>query len=210
MIVEFDIDTPVLQSALRNAPETDVAIVQQHIGESERLNAVLDIRGAFDAFEEGLGKDDSVADWLRFSTDRDRRRYRVTLTERASELSTYPCWSSDGVVFLDGRRQRDEWRFCLQLPNEQSLQRYVRYCEARDITLDPVRLSRGASTTTFERYGLTSTQAQTLVDASERGFFQIPRDCTLEELAAASNISHQALSERLRRGTESLIEATLR
>ena len=209
MIVEFDIDTPVMQTALRNAPDTGVTIVQQHTVESGRLNAVVDVQGAFDAFEDGLADDDSVADWLRFSTDRDRRRYRVTLTERGSALSTYPCWSSDGAVFLDGRRQRDEWRFCLQLPDEQSLQRYVRYCDARGITMDPVRLSRSHSTT-FERYGLTSTQAQTLVDASERGFFQIPRDCTLEELAAASNISHQALSERLRRGTESLIESTLR
>jgi predicted DNA binding protein len=210
MIAELDISTPTMQTALQRAPDTDLTIVQQHVVETGGLDVVLDVRGAFDRFEAGLEEDNSVTDWLRFSTGQERRRYRVTLTERGRELSTQPRWSNDGAVFLDGRRQRDRWRFRLQLPGEQSLQRYVAYCDDRNISLDPVRLCRSNSATSFEHYGLTATQARTLVDARQRGFFQIPRDCTLEELAAASNITHQALSERLRRGTESLIDATLR
>jgi len=200
-----------MRTALQNAPELNVSIIQQTATDSSELDVVINaVRGEFDAFETGLDEDNSVASWGRFSDGDQRRRYRITLTERGRELTTYPCWSRDGAVFLDGTRRRDGWRFRIQLPNEESLQRYVSYCEEYDIDYNPIRLSRTNRSTVTERYGLTPTQTQTLVAASQQGFFQIPRECTLEELAAKSDITHQALSERLRRGMDSLVESTLR
>lgn len=211
MIAEFDLETPAMQTALQNAPELDVSIIQQTATDDGRLDVVVNaVRGEFDAFESGLDEDGSVAAWGRFSDGDERRRYRITLTERGRELTTYPRWSSDGAVFLDGTRRRNGWRFRIQLPDEESLQRYVSYCEDQPIDFNPVRLSRSNRSTINERYGLTPTQTQTLVNASQQGFFKIPRDCTLEELAAKSDITHQALSERLRRGMESLVDSTLR
>jgi predicted DNA binding protein len=211
MIAEFDLETPAMQTALDNAPQLDVSIIQQTARNSGRLDVVVNtVRGEFDEFESGLDADDSVAGWARFSDGDERRRYRITLTERGRELTTYPCWSEDGAVFLDGNRRRDGWRFRIQLPDEESLQRYVSYCENHAIDFKPIRLSRTNRSTVTERYGLTPTQTQTLVNASQRGFFKIPRSCTLEELAAESDITHQALSERIRRGMESLVDSTLR
>jgi len=211
MIAEFNLETPTMRTALRHAPQVDVSIVQQTARDSGRLDVVLNaVHGEFDAFESGLAADDSVVEWVRFSDDDERRRYRVTLTEQGRDLSTYPCWSNDGSVFLDGNRHRDDWRFRIQFPDEASLQRYVSYCEDRAIDCKPIRLSRSDSSTFTKRFGLTSIQSQTLVNASQRGFFEIPRECTLEELADESDITHQALSERLRRGMESLVDSTLR
>lgn len=211
MIAEFDLETPAMQTALQNAPQLDVSIIQQTATEDGRLDVVVNaVRGEFDAFESGLEEDSSVCDWARYSDGDERRRYRITLTERGRELTTYPRWSKDGAVFLDGNRRRNGWRFRIQLPDEDSLQRYVSYCEDRAIDFKPIRLSRTNRSTVTERYGLTPTQTQTLVNASQQGFFQIPRECTLEELAAESDITHQALSERLRRGMESLVNSTLR
>lgn len=211
MIAEFDLETPAMRTALQNAPELDVSIIQQTATDSSELDVVINaVRGEFEAFEAGLDEDDSVASWGRFSDGNERRRYRITLTERGRDMTTYPCWSQDGAVFLDGTRRRDGWRFRIQLPDEESLQRYVSYCDAHDIDYNPIRLSRTNRSTVTERYGLTPTQTQTLVAASQQGFFQIPRECTLEELAAKSDITHQALSERLRRGMESLVDSTLR
>lgn len=210
MIAEFKLDTPVLETALGTAPHTDVSIIQQIGAGDETLDLVINAaHGDCDAFERGLDADGTVVDWVRLGEGHERR-YRVTLSERGRELSTFPRWSKDGAVFLDGARRRDNWRFRIQFQDEESLQRYVAYCEDEDIDVQPIRLVRTDSSTTSETFGLTATQARSLVAASERGFFKIPRECTLEELASDSEITHQALSERLRRGTESLVDSTIR
>lgn len=211
MITEFELDTPAMRDALKQAPDTDVSIVQQTTTRDEPLEVVVNVAtDSFEAFEQGLDVDDTVSDWVRFSEGEEPRHYRITLTDRGRELFTYPQWSSDGAVFLDGHRRRDSWRFCIQFPDEESLQRYVAYCEDCAIDFSPIRVVRTNSSMTDDRYGLTSTQSSTLVTASQEGFFQIPRECTLEELAADSDITHQALSERLRRGMDSLVDSTLR
>lgn len=56
---------------------------------------------------------------------------------------------------------------------------------------------------------LTETQYETIVKAHELGYFDVPRKVTLEELASELDISHQALSERLRRSHSALVSAEL-
>lgn len=58
-------------------------------------------------------------------------------------------------------------------------------------------------------YGVTGPQREALVLAVERGYYDVPRRCTTAELAATLGISDQAVSERLRRGTATLVERTL-
>ncbi|WP_255191564.1 helix-turn-helix domain-containing protein [Natronobeatus ordinarius] len=56
---------------------------------------------------------------------------------------------------------------------------------------------------------LTKTQYETVVTAYELGYFDVPRKVTLKELAAELDVSHQALSERLRRSHAALVNAEL-
>lgn len=50
-----------------------------------------------------------------------------------------------------------------------------------------------------EEPSLSDKQLLVLEAAVRLGYFAVPRDCTLEDVAAACGISHQAASERLRR-----------
>ena len=50
---------------------------------------------------------------------------------------------------------------------------------------------------------------EALVLAVERGYYDIPRQCTTAQLAAVLGVSDQAVSERLRRGIATLVEGTL-
>jgi predicted DNA binding protein len=56
---------------------------------------------------------------------------------------------------------------------------------------------------------VTPGQQNVLVAARERGYFDIPRETTLRELADELDVSHQTLSEHLRRGIMNLVDATL-
>jgi predicted DNA binding protein len=58
-----------------------------------------------------------------------------------------------------------------------------------------------------DRFGLTDEQYEAM--ACETGSVDVPRATDLDELAAELDISHQAFSERLRWGTEMLIEEAL-
>lgn len=60
-----------------------------------------------------------------------------------------------------------------------------------------------------EQSALSSKQRETLLSARRHGYFEVPRRVTLSELAETEGISDSALSQRLRRGIDALIEQTL-
>lgn len=59
------------------------------------------------------------------------------------------------------------------------------------------------------RYGLTEPQRDTIVTAYKAGYFEIPREVSLVDFAEQQGLSHQALSERVRRGLRNLVDSTL-
>jgi predicted DNA binding protein len=58
-------------------------------------------------------------------------------------------------------------------------------------------------------YGLTAPQRQALLLAVEHGYYDVPRNGTLTDIAGELDISEQAASQRLRRGTRSLLRSTI-
>lgn len=59
------------------------------------------------------------------------------------------------------------------------------------------------------RAALTRPRYEALRAAYDRGYFEVPREIDLQELAAELDISHQALGERLRRAKADLVEQTI-
>ena len=59
------------------------------------------------------------------------------------------------------------------------------------------------------QHNLTEQQYDTLTRAVEQGYYDVPREMNAKELADELDISHQALSERFRRGTKNLVNSTL-
>jgi predicted DNA binding protein len=82
------------------------------------------------------------------------------------------------------------------------------YCEQYDLSFETesIRTFDPDQTT---QYGLTPPQYEALTLACERGYFAVPREIDLEGLAEEIGVSHQALSERLRRGHQTLIKTVL-
>lgn len=100
------------------------------------------------------------------------------------------------------------WSLTLQFVNQDALEGFQTFFSDRGDEFELQRLYDG--TAPRERaYDLTASQREALVRALELGYFEVPRASTIEELAADLDLSTNAVSQRLRRGTRNLTRNTL-
>ena len=115
--------------------------------------------------------------------------------------------SSQGVL-LDAQASEHDWRLQILYPDREALRETDDFCDQYKLsfTIEAVRTVDPKQTT---QYGLTPEQYEALTVAQQLGYFAVPREADLEEVAAEVGVSHQALSERLRRGHNTIISAAL-
>ncbi|HKJ60000.1 MAG TPA: helix-turn-helix domain-containing protein [Halobacteriales archaeon] len=163
--------------------------------------------------------DDQVVDAVAASLERASQVIAVSELERSGDGALLSLeWSPRPTGLLEQLVRADAtvlsasgsdsvWTFQVRFPSQDTLSSFSESCRDAGIALDVLRIGRG-----FSRGGdgvLTADQRETLVRAYETGFYKIPREKTAVELADDLGISDQALSERLRRGHERLVEATV-
>ena len=134
------------------------------------------------------------------------RLYRMQWTRRI-DLLVQILVEEDGTI-LSASGTRDGWHLRLIFPTRESLARTYEYCQSNGIECEILSIydiDKGQQ----GRFGLTDAQRDTMTAAFEHGYYEIPRELNTEELATEFDISHQALSERLRRGHKALLKNTL-
>ena len=112
------------------------------------------------------------------------------------------------VVVLSGIGTKDEWRFEVRGESRETIAEFRKYCQENDISIT-ITAVHAMLPVQGEGYELTATQREALVLAYERGYFDTPRETSLEEIAEELGITQQSLSSRLRRGHRRLIGAAL-
>lgn len=110
---------------------------------------------------------------------------------------------------LEATGGTDSWLFKIRLPSHDSLSKFQQICFDANIPLDIKRIYNPTRPAAGPRYGLTTTQRQTLTRAVEEGYYAIPRDISTKALAEHYDISDQAVTERLRRAIDTLTRNTL-
>lgn len=135
-----------------------------------------------------------------------RLLYRVEWTEHIDGF-VESLIETNGVI-LEGYGSSTHWDFRIRFPEQVSLGKFNRRCEQKgiDITLRSVYAPH---TNSGSDSRLTSSQREAMLAAYELGFFEIPRSVTMSDLADHFDISEQAVSQRLRRGTANLIHDML-
>jgi predicted DNA binding protein len=109
---------------------------------------------------------------------------------------------------LTGIGTKNEWRFEVRGEDQKATAEFREYCQKNDIPIE-ITAVHAMLPIQGEGYELTDTQREALVLAYERGYFDSPRQASLEEIAEELDITQQSLSSRLRRGHRRLIGATL-
>lgn len=129
-------------------------------------------------------------------------------------------WSSeaDGFVealaetdasVLTGRGEAEAWTLQLRFDSHDGLTDLHRRCAREDIPVALTRVHEPGVPEDGTQRSLTDTQHETLLAALEAGYFDVPRRTNLVGLADRLGVSDTAVSERLRRGIGTLVDAAL-
>ena len=101
------------------------------------------------------------------------------------------------------------WHLQLFVPDHDDVSTSQALFDTADIDLSVTDVSCFATPTSCGPSGLTERQYRTVVTAFNAGYYDVPRTVSQAELAAEFDVSHQALSERLRRAHETVITNAL-
>ncbi|WP_232701250.1 helix-turn-helix domain-containing protein [Halobacterium wangiae] len=208
----------VLAETLTSSPEMRIEI-KRVVGGTEFVTPYFwATEGDFETFEEALRADDNVRDLLTLeeheepkeATDRtdEERFYRVTWGTNVPNLVTAVS-DSKATVLEAVSGDGGEWEVKVLFPDETALSEFHDYISEHDFDLDVTRVYRPDNPQEQAEYGLTAAQQEALEAAYNAGYFAVPRDRTLTELAEDLGISRNALSTRLRRGHRNLLANTV-
>ncbi|SIR72799.1 Predicted DNA binding protein, contains HTH domain [Haladaptatus litoreus] len=105
---------------------------------------------------------------------------------------------------LRGKGDVNEWEFRLQFDDRPQLAEFREMCQDNDIQIQLDALYNPVMP--VEKGGtLTDQQFDVIETAYQRGYWDIPRNVTLGELADLIGISSNACSQRLRRALKTLV-----
>lgn len=210
IIVEFQLDHPILREALNRVPSMEITWERSDAIDERRVRILVWAEGGdFGVFEDALDEDPTVATPSRVITVGNRRLYQTELVGEGLRKSIYPLMVEEGGVIQNLTASHEGWVFRTAFPDRASFNRFYGFCRENDIGFEFIRMYEEQEDGDGSGYGLTDPQRETLIGAIDRGYFEIPRECTLGELGKYLGISETAASERVRRGVKGLILQTI-
>ncbi len=210
MIVEFTLDSSILSHALNEAPDVTVRMEQLDASAAVPLRNLFWASGpSLDRFDAALDEDPTVRDWTLVASTDAGRLYRITYAPDLPDVAAYAAiLELDGMV-LNATNARDGYRARIRFPDRESVSTFRERCEAAGLPTTVRAIYDRQPDAPGDEFGLTDSQAETLRTALRLGYFEVPRGGTLTEVAESLGISTQAASERLRRGTGTLLRNTI-
>lgn len=127
----------------------------------------------------------------------------IELPRRSGSVLEYIADSNVKVIEAVGTSE--EWVFRLRCPDYGTLQELGERCEESNHRVRVERVYEPAGDETLLDGALTPQQEVALRTARGAGYFRVPREASLSELSDELNISDSAVSQRLRRGIDTLL-----
>ncbi len=196
-------EAAVLEGTLRSV--SDVRFELETVvasGSDSPIPLIWAFSDDLDAVERALDDDETIEGYDRLSDGTGRRLYRMKWTRGAAAIDQ--LLDEAGIV-LDAYTRNYDWCVRLLFEERSELSAAVSRCEDAGIDLS-IEMIKDVSIDSEEPHALTDGQRVTLSAAYEHGYYDVPREVTLSELSEELGISHQSLSERLRRAHRAVIE----
>ena len=207
VVANIPVEEFALRESLRAVP--GLAVESQRVVEKDEdlVMPLIWVRGANgETVRTSLAGDSSVRSANRIASYENESLYRMEW-KRDVELAVQMI-TEDEATILDLYGTSDGWQLRSMFPDRDTLARTVEFCQNHGLGFD-VRRVREMNVVPSGRWGLTDEQYEALRVAWDAGYFGVPREADLGDVADRLDISHQALSERLRRGHTNLIKETI-
>ncbi|MCG1002709.1 MULTISPECIES: helix-turn-helix domain-containing protein [Halobacterium] len=164
--------------------------------------------GDLDRFESAVEDDPTVDDAALVEDGDDHRLYRVSVSED-TPVTLYPMDDRMEASRLGVTSSADGVEARLRFPNRESLSEFQPRVEARGVDVTLRGVYSDTETALGDEYGLSAKQREALVTAAELGYYDVPRQASLSDVADELGVSSQAVSERLRRGIKTFVREGL-
>lgn len=113
------------------------------------------------------------------------------------------------LTVLSATGTEDKWKFELRAKDTNQIAEFQQYCADHDIDITFGHIHSVGERTDEGAHGITPEQREAVLLAYRSGYYEIPPETNLGELAEELGIADQSFSDRLRRGIHNLIEGTL-
>lgn len=218
VLAEFTVpaDEFVLAETLTVAPDMRIEIKRVIGGKSTVTPYFWAADGDFSRFERALRTDEMVHEVLMLEereelereNQAEERFYRVTWEMAVPNLITAVS-EAKATVLEAVSNDGDRWEVRVLFPSGEALSEFYDYCIENGFDVEPTRVFRPENPEEQAEYDVTEEQQEALEAAYHAGYFAVPREHTLTEIAEQLDISRNALSARLRRGHRNLLANTL-
>jgi len=161
-----------------------------------------------DRLDSAIKSDETTESAIALSQSKQRHLYQILWRTQIRIVLDVLLHTNGSLLWARGTDERWDLRFLF--PEQESVSVI---CENwRNHGIDPSiqRVVGVSGKLGFAEMELSQCQYDTLLTAYEMDYYDVPRAATIETVAEELQVSHQALSERLRRGHRNLIQATLR
>ncbi|WP_339105883.1 helix-turn-helix domain-containing protein [Haloterrigena salinisoli] len=113
------------------------------------------------------------------------------------------------VPLIEAIGTNHKWTFEIRGDDQSDIAEFQQRCRELDIPTTLTELHALTPVETGTEAALTDTQQEALVLAYEHGYFESPREVTLEVLGEELGISQQAVGSRIRGGIKHILGSTL-
>lgn len=183
-------------------PEMRLTVKRWRIESEDVLNLFILAEGdRFETLEAAISDLPNCLSVDTLSEQGPSRLYQVQLCSKVNHL---PEYSSVNGVISHVRIESDGIYVTGYVANREELIKTREFLTEQGIDMEVVRLQD--ATDTDPDGGLTDEQFEALITAYRMGYFHVPKEATQADVAEALDISPPALSERLKRAQQCLIE----
>ena len=204
---QLELDAVALAETLDRVPEMTVEAERIAAHSTDWTMPCIWVSGAdFDAVDEALAADPSIDSVIDAEIFDDEKYYQLEWSDDVQRrIDTY---LDTEASMLKAEATDEGWEVRIRFVVRDQFDAFREHLNDRDYSFELLNLTE-PNEPRPSHGDLTSAQREALRTARERGYYAVPRDTTVRELAAELDMSHQNLSELLRRGTGELIDATL-
>lgn len=158
---------------------------------------------SFDGVDTALTESSFVSEYFLISEIDSIRMYQLVLTSARptflDDRMFHKAFPENVTIMPDG------WRIKQQFVDRDELAAYQEFWRTKDFSFHLDRLY-DSNRTDAELIGLSDKQREALLTAYEEGYFAVPQQSSLDDVAAVLDISRSAFAERLNRAEAHLIE----